>query len=107
MPQVYDPPRQPSTRAAAPPAPREPTGATLPEPRPSAWKLRGLGVKEVARRVIHEIPRDECLGWEWITPGSGSSAPIPSDLRGEPAATPGRQRDLPGADAAHSPINSG
>ena len=62
MPQVYASPRQPSTRAVTPPAPGEPTGATPPDPRPSPWKLGGLGPKELARRVLHEIQKDECLG---------------------------------------------
>jgi membrane protein len=62
MPRVYDSPRQPSTQAVARLAPGESTGATPPESRPSAWKLGGLGPKELARRVIHEIQKDECLG---------------------------------------------
>jgi membrane protein len=46
----------------APPAPGESTEATPPDPRPSPWKLGGLGPKELARRAIHEIQKDECLG---------------------------------------------
>ena len=50
-----------SPRVADPPAsensPVAPSG-----PRPSGWKLGGLGVTELARRVVHEIQKDDCLG---------------------------------------------
>jgi len=32
------------------------------EPVKEAWKLGGLGITELARRVIHEIQDDDCLG---------------------------------------------
>ena len=32
------------------------------EPATEVWKLGGLGVKELGRRVIHEIQEDDCLG---------------------------------------------
>jgi membrane protein len=60
-PQVYESP-QPSTQAIAPPRPVEPPRATSLESRPSAWKFGGLGAKGLARRVIHEILEDDCLG---------------------------------------------
>jgi hypothetical protein len=60
MPQVYDSPRQPSTQAKAPPTLGEPTNATPPESRPSAWNLGGISAKELARRVIDEIQDDDC-----------------------------------------------
>jgi membrane protein len=59
---VYDAPRQPPAQAAALSTPGEPTKAAAPDPRPSPWTLGGLGAKELARRVIHEIQKDECLG---------------------------------------------
>jgi hypothetical protein len=43
MPQVYGLSLQPSIQAEAPPTLGEPTKATLPESRPSAWKLGGRG----------------------------------------------------------------
>jgi membrane protein len=61
-PQVYESPPQPSTQAIAPPTPVEPPRATPLESRPSAWKFGGLGAKALARRVIHEIQEDDCLG---------------------------------------------
>jgi len=60
MPQVYNLPRQPSTQAKAPPTLGEPTKATPPESRPSAWNLGGISAKELARRVIDEIQDDDC-----------------------------------------------
>jgi membrane protein len=62
-PRVYESPRQPAIPVVAPEATGESIGATtLPESRPSPWKLGGLGVKELARRVVHEIQGDECFG---------------------------------------------
>jgi membrane protein len=61
-PPVYDAPQPPPGQAAAPPTPGEPTRAAPPDPRPSPWTLGGLGAKELARRVMHEIQKDECLG---------------------------------------------
>ena len=55
-------PPQPSPQAVAPPTPVEPPRATPLESRPSAWNFGGLGAKELARRVIHEIQEDDCLG---------------------------------------------
>jgi hypothetical protein len=60
-PTVYDAP-QPPAGAAAAPAPGEPTRAAPPDPRPSPWKLGGLGVTELGRRVVAEIRDDDCLG---------------------------------------------
>jgi membrane protein len=59
---VYDARPRPPTQAAAPSTPGEPTQAPAPEPRSSPWKFGGLGAKELARRVMHEIQKDECLG---------------------------------------------
>jgi membrane protein len=59
---IYDARRGPPAQAAAPSTPGEPTKAPAPDPRPSPWKFGGLGAKELARRVMHEIQKDECLG---------------------------------------------
>jgi membrane protein len=59
---VYDARPRPPAQAAAPSTPWEPTQEPAPEPRSSPWKFGGLGAKELARRVIHEIQKDECLG---------------------------------------------
>jgi membrane protein len=61
-PQVSESPPQPFTQAVAPPTLVEPTRATPLESRPSAWNFGGLGAKTLARRVIHEIQEDDCLG---------------------------------------------
>jgi membrane protein len=45
----------------APLTPGEPTRGAPPDSRPSPWKLGGLGAKELARRVLHEIQDDDCL----------------------------------------------
>jgi membrane protein len=58
---IYDAPRQPPAHAAAQPTLGEPTRAAPPDPHPSPWKFGGLGAKELARRVIAEIKRDDCL----------------------------------------------
>jgi membrane protein len=62
IPQIYESPPQPSTQAIALPTPIEPPRATSLESRPSAWTFGGLGVKGLARQVIHEIQADDCLG---------------------------------------------
>jgi membrane protein len=59
---VYDTRRQPPTPAETPSPPGEAAKAAPPDPRPSPWKLGGLGAKELARRVMHEVQKDECLG---------------------------------------------
>jgi hypothetical protein len=56
---VYDARRRPPAQAAAPSTPGEPTQEPAPEPRSSPWKFGGLGAKELARRVMHEIQKDE------------------------------------------------
>jgi membrane protein len=61
-PAVYDNPQPPPARAADPPAPGEPTKAAPSDSRASAWKLGGLSVTELGRRVIAEIRDDDCLG---------------------------------------------
>jgi membrane protein len=61
-PTVYDAPRQPPAQAAALSTPGESTQSAPSDPRPSPWTLGGLGAKELARRVMHEIQKDECLG---------------------------------------------
>jgi membrane protein len=50
-----------SPRVADPPASGN-SPVTPSEPRPSIWKFGGLGVMELARRVVHEIQNDDCLG---------------------------------------------
>jgi len=50
-----------SPRVADPPASGNSPVAPS-EPRPSIWKFCGLGVTELARRVVHEIQKDDCLG---------------------------------------------
>src|SRR5687768_3965538 len=60
-PTVYEAP-QPPGPAAALPTPGEPPRAAPPDSRPSPWKLGGLSVTELGRRVIAEIRDDDCLG---------------------------------------------
>jgi membrane protein len=62
VPKVYDRPQQPRVQGMAPPAPGEPTRGAPRDPRPSPWKLGGIGAKELARRVIAELRDDDCLG---------------------------------------------
>jgi hypothetical protein len=61
-PTAYEAPQPPPGHAAAPPTPGEATRATPPGSRSPAWALGGLGVTELARRVIAEIREDDCLG---------------------------------------------
>ena len=61
-PTIYKAPQPPPGQAAAPPTPGESTRAAPPESRASAWALGGLGATELARRVMHEVQKDECLG---------------------------------------------
>jgi membrane protein len=58
---VYDPVHPPTPREAAPPQAAESVGTTG-EPPPSPWKFGGLSVKELGRRVFHEIQGDDCFG---------------------------------------------
>jgi membrane protein len=58
---VYEPVHPPTPREANPPASAESAGTTG-EPRPSPWKFGGVGVKELGRRVYHEIQGDDCFG---------------------------------------------
>jgi membrane protein len=60
-PAVYDNPQPPPARVADPPASGKFPVAPS-EPRPSIWKFGGLGLMELARRVVHEIQKDDCLG---------------------------------------------
>jgi membrane protein len=59
---VYDARRQPPAPAETPSPPGEAAKAAPPDPGPSPWKLGGPGAKELARRVVHEVQKDECLG---------------------------------------------
>jgi membrane protein len=61
-PTVYEASRRPPAEAAALPTPEEPTPAAPSDSRASPWKLGGLGVAELGRRVIAEIRNDDCLG---------------------------------------------
>jgi membrane protein len=61
-PTVDDARQQPPAPAAAPSTPGEPTQAAPPDSRASPWTLGGLGATELARRVLHEVQKDECLG---------------------------------------------
>jgi membrane protein len=58
---VYERSQPTTAREANPSASAEPAGTTS-ERRPSPWKFGGLSVKELGRRVIHEIQNDDCLG---------------------------------------------
>jgi membrane protein len=62
MPAVYDSPRQPPARERAPHGPEGETDAARTDSRRSVWKLGGLRVTELGRRVIAEVQKDECLG---------------------------------------------
>jgi membrane protein len=62
VPKVYDSPQQPQTREMALPAHEVVTRAPRADPRSSVWKLGGLRVTELARRVIAEVQDDDCLG---------------------------------------------
>jgi membrane protein len=59
---VYDARQQPPAPAAAPSTPGEAAKAAPSDPRASPWKLGGLGATELARRVMHEVQKDECFG---------------------------------------------
>jgi membrane protein len=59
---VSDARQEPPAPAAAPSMPGGAAKAAPPDPRLSPWKLGGLGAKELARRVVHEVQKDECLG---------------------------------------------
>jgi membrane protein len=61
-PAVYDSLQGPHARVVAPPMPEEPTRAAAHHSRRSPWQLGGLRVTELARRVVAEIPDDDCLG---------------------------------------------
>jgi membrane protein len=58
---VYEPVHPPIPREANLPETAESAGTTG-EPRPSPWKFGGVGVKELGRRVYHEIQGDDCFG---------------------------------------------
>ena len=62
MPTVSDSPRQPLVREADQPVYKGDTRPAGTDPRPSAWKLGGMRVTELGRRVIAEIQGDDCLG---------------------------------------------
>jgi len=66
---IHSRPRQASTEASpgghAPPLPqpeRARRRTTLGQQLKEAWTLGGLSAKELARRVIHEIQQDDCVG---------------------------------------------
>ena len=61
-PTISEAPLQPPAVAAAPPTPEKPMRVAPSDSRASAWKLGGLGVTELGRRVIAEIRDDDCLG---------------------------------------------
>ena len=58
---VYESLQPPTSREANSPGAVGSAGTTG-GPRPSRWKFGGLGVKELGRRVIHEIQDDDSFG---------------------------------------------
>ena len=62
IPAAYDAPQPPPAPEGARPMLEETPRAASPDPRASPWKLGGLRVTELARRVMAEIRDDDCLG---------------------------------------------
>ena len=58
---VYESLQPPTSREANPSASIG-SGAETHSGRPSPWKFGGVGVKELGRRVFHEIQGDDCFG---------------------------------------------
>jgi membrane protein len=54
--------QQPPVQAVGQPVYRGETRAARNDPRPSVWKLGGMRLTELGRRVIAEIQDDDCLG---------------------------------------------
>jgi membrane protein len=59
---VYNSPQPSPAREMATPRHEGETGAAQTDPRRSVWKLGGLRVTELGRRVIAEMQDDDCLG---------------------------------------------
>ena len=58
---VYEPLQPPASGETKPPPAVQPQD-NQEDGLPSPWKLGGVGVRELARRVIHEIQDDDCFG---------------------------------------------
>jgi membrane protein len=58
---VYESPQPPTSREASSSASIAPRAVTQGD-RPSPWKFGGVGVKELGRRVFHEIQDDDSFG---------------------------------------------